>query len=61
MTSDDAYIETSIRAVKEIDPNIFVLAAAGISSGADVYRVIRGALKQRGLPAALRWQKIARR
>ncbi|MPM13225.1 hypothetical protein SDC9_59581 [bioreactor metagenome] len=48
MTSDDAYIETSIRAVKEIDPNIFVLAAAGISSGADVYRVIRAGAEATG-------------
>ena len=38
--SDMDYVKASIRAVKEIDPEIFVLQGAGISCGADVYRVI---------------------
>jgi len=38
--SDLDYVQKSIQTVKEIDPEIFVLQGAGISSGADVYRVI---------------------
>jgi len=38
--SDLDYVQKSIQTVKEIDPDIFVLQGAGISSGADVYRVI---------------------
>jgi triosephosphate isomerase len=38
--SDMDYVKKSIQTVKEIDPDIFVLQGAGISSGADVYRVI---------------------
>jgi len=38
--SDMDYVKQSIQTVKEIDPDIFVLQGAGISSGADVYRVI---------------------
>lgn len=39
-TSDLGYMEASTSAVREIDPSILVLQAAGISSGADVYRVM---------------------
>ena len=38
--SDMDYVKKSIQTVKEIDPDIYVLQGAGISSGADVYRVI---------------------
>jgi len=47
-TSDAAYIEASTRAVKEIDPEIYVLQGAGISSGTDVYRVIRAGAEATG-------------
>ncbi len=39
-TSDMSYVLESIRAVKEIDPEIQVLQGAGISTGQDVYDVI---------------------
>lgn len=35
------YVEAANRAVKDVDPNILVLTAAGISNGNDVYNVIR--------------------
>ena len=39
-TSDREYVAASTRAVKEVDPDILVLQAAGISNGQDVYNVI---------------------
>jgi triosephosphate isomerase len=39
-TSDPAYVEATIGAIKSIDPGILILQSAGISSGEDVYRVI---------------------
>ncbi|MBK0347260.1 triose-phosphate isomerase [Aerococcaceae bacterium zg-ZJ1578] len=39
-TSDDSYIETTNRAIKEINDNILVMQAAGISDADDVYRTI---------------------
>lgn len=39
-TSDIEYVRASIEAVKSVNPGILVLQSAGISSGADVYRVI---------------------
>jgi triosephosphate isomerase len=39
-TSPLEYVEESTRAVKSINPDIFVLQGAGISSGKDVYNVI---------------------
>ena len=39
-TSPLEYVEKSTRAVKSINPEIFVLQGAGISSGEDVYNVI---------------------
>ena len=39
-TSDMEYVSTAIRAVKDVDPDIYVLQGAGISCGEDVYRVI---------------------
>lgn len=38
--SDMNYVEASIKAVKEINPDILVLQGAGISCGDDVYKVI---------------------
>ena len=34
------YVETAMRAVKDVDPDILVLTAAGIANGQDVYNVI---------------------
>lgn len=34
------YVETAMRAVKDIDPEILVLTAAGIANGTDVYNTI---------------------
>lgn len=39
-TSDMDYVKESIDAVKSVNPDIYVLQGAGISSGQDVYRVI---------------------
>jgi triosephosphate isomerase (TIM) len=39
-TSDMDYVTASIKAIKSINENIFVLQGAGISNGPDVYRVI---------------------
>lgn len=39
-TSDMEYVKASIEAVKSVNPDIYVLQSAGISSGEDVYRVI---------------------
>lgn len=40
-TSDSRYIEQTNQAIKEINPNILVMQAAGISSAEDVYRTIK--------------------
>ena len=38
--SSDEYMKTTNAAIRAIDPNIFILQAAGISTGKDVYRSI---------------------
>ncbi|MDF7639590.1 triose-phosphate isomerase [Lactobacillus sp. ESL0791] len=40
-TSDDKYIVDTVKAVKEINPQILVLEAAGVSTGKDVEKVLR--------------------
>lgn len=40
-TSDDEYIKATNEAVKSVDKNILVIQAAGVSTGDDVYRVIK--------------------
>lgn len=40
-TSDDEYIIETTRAVKQVNENIFVIQAAGVTTGDDVYRVIK--------------------
>jgi triosephosphate isomerase len=42
------YVTESISRIKAIDPTILVLQAAGISSGKDVYRVIRAGAEATG-------------
>jgi len=52
-TSDPAYISAAIRAVKDVNPSIFVLQGAGISSGQDVYRVIRAGAEATGASSGI--------
>lgn len=40
VTSDDAYLQATERAIRGINSDILIMQAAGISSGEDVYRVI---------------------
>ncbi len=40
-TSDSDYVLSSIESVREINPEIMVLSAAGISNGQDVYNTIK--------------------
>ena len=47
-TSDMAYVQASIEAVKSVDDRILVLQGAGISTGEDVYRVIRAGAEATG-------------
>lgn len=48
VASDLDYVNATIHAVKDVDPEIFVLQGAGISSGKDVYRVIRAGAEATG-------------
>lgn len=40
-TSDEDYIQKTNHAIKEIDPDIFILQAAGISTPEDVYQTLQ--------------------
>ncbi|GAA3016830.1 triose-phosphate isomerase [Tetragenococcus solitarius] len=40
-TSDESYIQETNKAIKEIDPDIFILQAAGISTPEDVYHTLQ--------------------
>jgi len=40
-TSDEDYIQKTSQAIKEIDPEIFILQAAGISTPEDVYHTLQ--------------------
>lgn len=51
--SDMEYVSAAIRAVKDVDPAIYVLQAAGISSGEDVYRVIRSGAEATGASSGI--------
>lgn len=46
--SDMTYVRESIRLIKAVNPAIRVLQAAGISSGSDVYRIIRAGAEATG-------------
>lgn len=39
--SDESYIQETNHAIKEIDPDIYILQAAGISTPEDVYRTLK--------------------
>ena len=40
ITSGPEYVEASMRAVKDVNPDVLVLQGAGISNGKDVYNTI---------------------
>lgn len=48
ITSGPAYVEASMNAVKDVNPNIFVLQGAGISNGNDVYQTISAGAEATG-------------
>lgn len=56
------YIERTTRAVKEVDPSILVIQAAGVSSGADITRVLQqgadGSGGTSGIVAAPDWRAV---
>ena len=52
-TSGDSYVQTSIAAVKSVNPDILVLQGAGISSGKDVYDVIRAGAEATGTTSGI--------
>ena len=52
-TSDEEYVTASISAVKSVNPEIAVLQSAGISSGDDVYRVIRAGAEATGTTSGI--------
>lgn len=41
-TSDDEYIKQTNHAIRSVSPDILIMQAAGVSTGDDVYRVLRG-------------------
>ena len=52
-TSDEEYVLASTRAVKDVNPEIYVLQGAGISNADDVYRVIRAGADATGSSSAV--------
>ena len=56
------YIERTTRAVKEVDPRILVIQAAGVTSGADITRVLEqgadGSGGTSGIVAAPDWRAV---
>ena len=52
-TSDMEYVLAAIRAVKAVNPAIYVLQGAGISCGEDVYRVIRAGAEATGASSGI--------
>ncbi len=48
ITSGPEYVEASMRAVKDVNPDILVLQGAGISNGNDVYRTISAGAEATG-------------
>ena len=52
-TSDNEYVQASIKAVKSVNPDILVLQGAGISNGADVYNVIRAGAEATGTTSGI--------
>ena len=48
ITSGPEYVEASMRAVKDVNPDILVLQGAGISNGRDVYNTISAGAEATG-------------
>lgn len=59
-TKDLNYIHTAIEAVRSVNPDIYVLIGAGISSGQDVYNVIREGADASGSSSAVALAKDQR-
>ena len=51
--SDEEYVRVSTEAVKKVNPEVYVLQAAGISTPEDVYRVIRAGADATGSSSAV--------
>jgi len=51
--SDEEYVQASTNAVKSVNPEIMVLQAAGISTGDDVYSVIRAGADATGTTSGI--------
>lgn len=51
--ADDAYITESVKAVKGVNPDIYVLTAAGVSRGEHVYKNIYGGADATGTSSGL--------
>lgn len=51
--ADMDYVRTVIRAVKAVDPGVLVLQGAGISNGADVYRVMMAGAEATGASSGI--------
>ena len=51
--SDEEYVQASTAAIKSINPDIQILQAAGISSGEDVYSVIRAGAEATGTTSGI--------
>jgi len=52
-TSDEEYVRASTEAVRSVNPDIQILQAAGISSGSDVYKVIRAGAEATGTTSGI--------
>lgn len=52
-TSDEAYVKATTSAIKEVNPEIQVLQAAGIKNGQDVYRTIRAGADATGTTSGI--------
>ena len=52
-TSGDAYVKVTNETIRAVNPNIQVLQAAGISSGKDVYAVIRAGAEATGTTSGI--------
>lgn len=58
--SDLSYVEQSVDAIHSINPDIYVLIGAGISSGQDVYNVIKAGADASGSSSAVACAKDKR-
>lgn len=52
-TSDDSYIDQTISAVREVNPDIIIMEGAGIRCGDDVRRIISKGAQGTGISSAL--------